>query len=42
MAEASEKRASGLFADLQKLLPELEPVYKDIHSHPELSMQESV
>ena len=41
MAEASEKQASGLFADLQKLLRELESVYKDIHSHPELSMQES-
>lgn len=41
MAEASEKQASGLFADIQKLLPELESVYKDIHSHPELSMQES-
>jgi hippurate hydrolase len=41
MAEASEKHASGLFADLEKLLPELESVYKDIHSHPELSMQEN-
>jgi hypothetical protein len=35
MAEASEKHASGLFEDLEKLLPELESVYKDIHSHPE-------
>lgn len=41
MAKASEKQASELFADLEKLLPELESVYKDIHSHPELSMQES-
>ena len=41
MAKASEKQISELFADLQKLLPELESVYKDIHSHPELSMQES-
>lgn len=41
MAEDSEKQASVLFADLPRLLPELESVYKDIHSHPELSMQES-
>ncbi|MGN6591304.1 MAG: amidohydrolase [Terriglobales bacterium] len=26
--------------DLSRLLPELEAVYKDIHAHPELSMQE--
>ncbi len=25
---------------IEKLLPELEEVYKDIHRHPELSMQE--
>jgi amidohydrolase len=36
-----EKQASPLFADVQKLLPELESIYKDIHSHPELSMQEN-
>lgn len=41
MAKASEKQTSEVFADLQKLLPELESVYKDIHSHPELSMQET-
>ena len=41
MAEISEKQASPLFADVQKLLPELESIYKDIHSHPELSMQEN-
>ena len=27
-------------ANLNGLLPELETIYKDIHSHPELSMQE--
>jgi amidohydrolase len=29
-----------LLANLDGLLPELETIYKDIHSHPELSMQE--
>src|SRR3954453_5442975 len=29
-----------VFASLDGLLPELEAIYKDIHSHPELSMQE--
>ena len=28
-------------ANLNGLLPELETIYKDIHSHPELSMQGS-
>src|SRR6202047_1113843 len=27
--------------DLERLLPDLEALYKDIHSHPELSMQET-
>lgn len=29
-----------VLANLGALLPELETIYKDIHSHPELSMQE--
>ena len=29
-----------VLASLDDLLPELETIYKDIHSHPELSMQE--
>ncbi len=29
-----------VLANLAGLLPELETIYKDIHSHPELSMQE--
>jgi len=29
-----------IFANLDGLLGELETIYKDIHSHPELSMQE--
>lgn len=30
-----------LLANLEGVLPELETIYKDIHSHPELSMQET-
>ncbi len=30
----------SLHTALQELLPELEEIYKDLHSHPELSMQE--
>src|SRR5215472_12262483 len=41
MAEARVKQTSGLFGNLEDLLIELESVYKDVHSHPELSMQES-
>ena len=29
------------FLDLDALLPDLEALYKDIHAHPELSMQET-
>ena len=29
-----------VLANLDSLLPELETIYKDVHSHPELSMQE--
>jgi len=33
--------ASPVLAKLSKLLPELEALYKDVHAHPELSMQET-
>src|SRR5579863_5431004 len=33
-------QAEPVLANLDGLLPELETIYKDIHSHPELSMQE--
>jgi len=33
--------AQNVLANLGTLLPDLESVYKDIHSHPELSMQEN-
>src|SRR5271170_3561835 len=33
--------ASLVLTNLSKLLPDLEPLYKDIHAHPELSMHET-
>jgi hypothetical protein len=33
--------SNRLSAKLKSLLPDLEALYKDIHSHPELSMQET-
>ena len=42
MAEhASSNSASVVLTGLGKLLPDLEPLYKDIHAHPELSMHET-
>jgi len=35
------QQAQKALANLSTLLPDLESVYKDIHSHPELSMQEN-
>ena len=35
------QQAENVLANLGTLLPDLESVYKDIHSHPELSMQEN-
>jgi hypothetical protein len=35
------QRLALLLANLDTLLPELEAIYKDIHAHPELSMQET-
>src|SRR5436309_8420987 len=37
----SANKPTGILASLATLLPELEAVYKDIHAHPELSMQET-
>src|SRR3954454_7670235 len=36
-----EKRPTGILVYLDKMLPELEALYKDIHAHPELSMLET-
>jgi metal-dependent amidase/aminoacylase/carboxypeptidase family protein len=42
MAEHTTRNsASVVLANLGKLLPDLETLYKDIHAHPELSMQET-
>lgn len=40
MSEKAQQEENVL-ANLKTLLPDLESVYKDIHSHPELSMQET-
>lgn len=42
MAEGTTaKNASVVMANIGPLLPDLEALYKDIHAHPELSMQET-
>lgn len=41
MNAESQQDPGNTLANLNGLLPDLESVYKDIHSHPELSMQES-
>ena len=38
---SEKQQAQNVLASLDALLPDLESVYKDIHSHPELSMQEN-
>lgn len=41
MNEAVLKKSAAVLGSLGGLLPDLESVYKDIHAHPELSMQET-
>jgi len=41
MNEAISKGSASVLANVGDLLPDLESVYKDIHAHPELSMQET-
>ncbi len=41
MSEERQGPAQKVLGNLRTLLPDLESVYKDIHSHPELSMQEN-
>ena len=36
----TKQQSEKVLSSLDRLLPELEPLYKDIHAHPELSMQE--
>src|SRR3954470_15422737 len=40
MSEKAQQ-AQNVLGNLGTLLPDLESIYKDIHSHPELSMQET-
>ncbi|WIM12981.1 M20 family metallopeptidase [Enhydrobacter sp.] len=37
---ADARSADLILSNLERLLPDLEALYKDVHSHPELSMQE--
>jgi hippurate hydrolase len=41
MSDATLKASATLLANLGDLLPDLESIYKDVHAHPELSMQET-
>lgn len=41
MNEAKSNAPATVLANLNNLIPGLESVYKDLHSHPELSMQET-
>src|SRR3954464_10020744 len=41
MNAASANPTNSLLSNLPGLLPDLEALYKDIHAHPELSMQEN-
>ncbi len=36
----TKPQSERVLSTLDRLLPELEPIYKDIHAHPELSMPE--
>jgi len=40
MSQETQQPSAGVLAGLGVLLPDLEYLYKDLHSHPELSMQE--
>src|SRR5208282_6762152 len=37
----NERKSTVILAGLDALLSDLESIYKDIHAHPELSMQET-
>ncbi|HET7103490.1 MAG TPA: M20 family metallopeptidase [Terracidiphilus sp.] len=41
MSPNSTQQPANILASLDRLLPDLESLYKDVHSHPELSMQET-
>jgi amidohydrolase len=41
MTDNAKQQAQNVLSNLSTLLPDLESVYKNIHSHPELSMEEN-
>jgi metal-dependent amidase/aminoacylase/carboxypeptidase family protein len=41
MSKAQTNSSDTVLRNLEGLLPDLEALYKDVHSHPELSMQET-
>ena len=41
MSKPQASSSDTALRNLDGLLPELEALYKDVHSHPELSMQET-
>jgi amidohydrolase len=41
MDDRMPRDSAALLAGLRELLPSLESIYKDVHAHPELSMQET-
>ncbi|HZW56428.1 MAG TPA: M20 family metallopeptidase [Nitrososphaerales archaeon] len=41
MSQARDSSIRRMLSNLDNLLPDLEEIYKDIHAHPELSMQET-
>jgi hippurate hydrolase len=41
MSESKASSSDAALQNLDSLLPDLEALYKDVHSHPELSMQET-
>lgn len=41
MNTAEHSASSAVLANLQRILPDLEALYKDVHTQPELSMQET-
>src|SRR5437868_11944051 len=40
MSKTQASSSKGLLRNIDGLLPDLEALYKDVHAHPELSMQE--
>ena len=41
MSTSDMSATNDILKNLDRLLPELEALYKDVHAHPELSMQET-